>query len=101
MAGSVNESPKVPKKQRAPERRAITGDLADKSKAEARSRRNCWRGARSVSPDINPRLRALVPTSMRRSKIGLSLKNFAARCFFNRGLVMDRTLRIEASDIIN
>jgi hypothetical protein len=39
------------------------------------SGRNCWRGARSVSPDISPRPKAFVPTSMRRSESGLS-KNF-------------------------
>src|SRR4026209_2919167 len=69
-----------PKTRRAPERSAIEADLRSPwkskatSKAEARSRRNCWRGARSVSPDISPRLNAFVSTSMRRSKIGLSFK---------------------------
>jgi hypothetical protein len=38
------------------------------------NQRNCWRGARSVSPDISPRLSAFVPTSMRRFRIGLSPK---------------------------
>jgi hypothetical protein len=91
MAGFFDELRKRPKTQRAPKRRAIVADLADKSKAEGRSRRNCWRGARSVSPDINSRLRAFVPTSMRRSKNGLSLKSFALRCFFNWGAgVMDK-----------
>jgi hypothetical protein len=28
---------------------------AEKQKPEAQSRRNCWRVARSVSPDISPR----------------------------------------------
>jgi len=27
----------------------------EKQKSEAQSRRNCWRVARSVSPDISPR----------------------------------------------
>src|SRR5687767_676524 len=80
LAGSLSAAGENPKTRRAPERRAMDADLSSpwksiaKSKAEARSRRNCWRGARSVSPDINPRLRAFVSTSMRRSKIGLSLK---------------------------
>ena len=93
------DSEKAPKIQRAPERRAIAGDFADKTKAEAQSRRNCWRGARSVSPDINPRLRAFVPTSMRRSKIRLSLKFSGALCFFNREkILMVGAFRIDASD---
>ena len=96
------DSEKAPKIQRAPERRAIAGDFADKTKAEAQSRRNCWRGARSVSPDINSRLRAFVPTSMKRSKSGLSLKNFAERSFFNLGaVVVYRALRMETRDVNN
>jgi hypothetical protein len=87
-----------PKRQRAPEMRAIAGDLGNKSKAEARSRRNCWRGARSVSPDINPRLGAFVPTSMKRFKIGLSLKIFAARCSSTRKVdALDKALCIDPS----
>ena len=102
MAGLRDVSEKVLKIQRAPERRAITGVFGSKTKAEAQSRRNCWRGARSVSPDINPRLRAFVPTSMRRSKIGLSLKFSSALCFFKREtIVMDRAFRIDASDAFN
>jgi hypothetical protein len=98
--GSRKASQQGPKKRRAPERRAITGDLGDKSKAEARSRRNCWRGARSVSPDINPRLRAFVPTSMRRSKVGLSLKIFATGCALTKGTsAMDKVLRIKTGDL--
>jgi hypothetical protein len=63
--------------KRAPTKRAVTEEIGKKSKTEVRGRRNCWRGARSVSPDINPHLRVFVTTSMRRSKIGLSLKVFA------------------------
>jgi len=95
---AVARSQGNPKTRRAPERRAIAGDLGNKSKAEARSRRNCWRGARSVSPDINPRLRAFVPTSMSRAKIGLSLKIFAARCSSTRKTdALDKALCIDPS----
>src|SRR6185369_8844972 len=80
LAGSRNPARENPKTRRAPDRRAMEADLRSPwkskaiSKAEARNRRNCWRGARSVSPDISPRLNAFVSTSMRRSRSGLSFK---------------------------
>src|SRR5918997_168058 len=69
----------------APENLAMVADLRSpwkskaESKVEARNRRNCWRGACSVSPDDGQRLRAFVSTSMRLFKSGLSLKISAER----------------------
>jgi hypothetical protein len=60
----MNFQPKVDSKRRE----------AKKNEGRGVNQRNCWRGARSVSPDISPRLSAFVPTTMRRLRIGLSRK---------------------------